>query len=109
MAHYTYSIIFPIYNEESCLEEVLTRTINTLSASHEPFEIICVDDCSTDGTWSIIQRVHERYPQVIKGIQFLRNFGHQLGVFAGIKHSQGEYIAVLDADGQDPPEILPAM
>jgi len=103
-----YSVIFPIYNEESCLKEVIQRSIDALEPLCQPYEIICIDDCSTDSSWSIIQEFHRKHPQV-KGLRFLRNFGHQIGVFAGIKHSSGKYVAVLDADGQDPPELLPPM
>ena len=103
-----YSIILPIYNEESCLKEVITRICNVMEQMHEVYEIICVDDCSKDSTWAIIEQFHVKN-HAIKGIHFLRNFGHQIGVFAGIKHSNGQYIAILDADGQDPPELLPDM
>lgn len=103
-----YSIILPIYNEESCLKEVLGRICNTMEQLNEVYEVICIDDCSKDSTWSIIQQVNSQNAAV-KGIHFLRNFGHQIGVFAGIKHSKGQYIAILDADGQDPPELLPDM
>ncbi len=103
-----YSIVLPIYNEESCLREVLKRITTTMESMHEPYEVICIDDCSKDSTWSIIQDLHSQNPS-IKGLHFLRNFGHQIGVFAGIRHSKGKYLAILDADGQDPPELLPEM
>ena len=103
-----YSVILPIYNEESCLREVVERIVKALDLSGEPYEIICVDDCSKDSTWPIISEIH-RTNASVKGIHFIRNFGHQIGIFAGIKHCKGEYIAVLDADGQDPPELLPQM
>lgn len=104
----TYSVILPIFNEESCLEEVLQRIESTLSKMGEPFEIICVDDGSVDNSWAIISQWHARNPSV-KGLHFSRNFGHQLAIFAGIKYCIGNYIAIMDADGQDPPEILPQL
>ena len=107
-AHCDYTVIYPIYNEESCLKEVIQRTINTLNPLSRPYEIICIDDCSTDASWSIIKEFNRENPQV-KGLRFSRNFGHQIGVFAGIRNSCGNYVAVLDADGQDPPELLPEM
>jgi dolichol-phosphate mannosyltransferase len=103
-----YSVIVPIYNEESCLREVLGRISKALDPLPVTYEIICVDDCSQDSSWSIIQHLHAKNPSV-KGLRFFRNFGHQVAVFAGISHSAGDYIAVIDADGQDPPELLPEM
>jgi dolichol-phosphate mannosyltransferase len=103
-----YSVILPIYNEESCLREIVGRVGSAMDAMNTSYEIICVDDCSTDSTWSIIESLHSTRPSV-KGVRFFRNFGHQIAVFAGISHTTGDYIAVLDADGQDPPELLPRM
>jgi len=103
-----YSVVLPIYNEESCLLEVVGRVAVAMDSLQASYEIICVDDCSRDATWSIIEALHADNPRV-KGLRFFRNFGHQIAVFAGISHSRGSYIAVIDADGQDPPELLPAM
>jgi len=103
-----YSIILPIYNEEECLDELLSRIINVMSGLSKAYEIICVDDGSTDKSWDIINKLNEE-KSFVKGIKFLRNFGHQAAISAGIKDSSGEIIAVLDSDGQDPPEILPDM
>lgn len=100
-----YSVILPIYNEESCLPQVLQRVETVLTGLGRPHEIICVDDCSVDATWSIIQQFCQRN-SAFKGLRFKRNFGHQAAVYAGIQYSSGNYVAVLDADGQDPPELL---
>ncbi len=108
MTAYRYSIILPIFNEEGCLVEMINRLENVLNILGGTFEIICVDDCSIDSSWSIIQNLHGQKP-FVKGIRFKRNFGHQLAVYAGIKKCNGDYIAVLDSDGQDPPEILPQL
>ncbi len=102
----TYSIIFPVHNEKAVLAEILQRTISVLEGLRASYEIICVDDYSTDGSWEIIEELHHKNSH-IKGIKFSRNFGHQSAIYAGIKHCTGDYIAVLDADGQDPPELLP--
>lgn len=85
---------------------MLDRLERILSPLGETFEIICVDDGSKDSSWTIVQQTHQS-KSFVKGIKFLRNFGHQLAVYAGIKVSSGQYIAIMDADGQDPPEILP--
>ena len=102
------SVVYPVFNEESCLRDVIQRTIKALDSTGQPYEIICVDDCSTDSSWKIIQELHQAN-NAVKGARFLRNFGHQIGVYAGIKYTTGDYVAVLDADGQDPPELLPEM
>ena len=103
-----YSVILPIYNEESCLADVVNRIARALDPLQVSYEIVCVDDCSSDATWSIIQELHASNP-CVKGLRFFRNFGHQIAVFAGISHGKGQYVAVMDADGQDPPELLPSM
>ena len=84
----TYSVIMPIYNEEDCLSEMIERVDAVLSTRGETHEIICVDDCSTDRTWEIIQRYHGE-KSAVKGIRFVRNFGHQKAIFAGLKHCRG--------------------
>jgi len=103
-----YSIILPIHNEEGCLADMMARILKTMSDLGNNFEVLCVDDGSTDSSWEIINEFHQKNASV-KGIQFLRNFGHQAAIHAGIKNCSGDYVAILDADGQDPPEILPDM
>ncbi|HLG38520.1 MAG TPA: glycosyltransferase, partial [Chitinophagaceae bacterium] len=85
-----YSVILPILNEESCLRDVLKEIELNLQALGKIFEIICIDDGSTDSTWAIIEHLNKEKP-FIKGIRFSRNFGHQIAVYAGIKHSCGDY------------------
>jgi len=103
-----YSVVLPVYNEEQCLQEVINRIMKVLKQLGEPFEIVCIDDGSSDNTWPMLLQMSRVEPS-LRGIKFLRNFGHQLAVYAGIKYCTGEYIAILDADGQDPPEILPQL
>ena len=103
-----FSIILPVHNEEACLAEVIDRIIAAMSGTGQTFEIICVDDGSTDKSWNIINKLNQE-KSCVKGVKFLRNFGHQAAINAGIKECAGQYISVLDADGQDPPEILPDM
>ncbi|MGE0266949.1 MAG: glycosyltransferase family 2 protein [Candidatus Omnitrophota bacterium] len=101
-----YSIVLPVFNEEACLPDILRRLETILTPLGEPFEVICVDDGSKDSSWAIIEQTNRTKP-FVKGVKFLRNFGHQLAVFAGIKLCRGQFIAIMDADGQDPPELLP--
>ncbi len=102
----TYSVILPVFNEEECLPETLSRLEKVLGGLGGPYEIICVDDGSRDRSWAIVEEAAERN-SAVRGIRFQRNFGHQNAVFAGIRQCRGEFIVIMDADGQDPPEILP--
>jgi glycosyltransferase involved in cell wall biosynthesis len=87
------------------LFEQLDREVQTWC---DDYEVILVDDGSTDETWPIIQSIHSRYPRW-KGIRLGRNFGHQLALRAGLQATSGEIVVVLDADLQDPPEVAGQM
>jgi len=74
-----YSVILPVYNEEDCLEGVMNRILTVMSEFSEAFELICVDDGSTDRSWDIVSVFNKKRP-LVKGIKFLRNFGHQSAI-----------------------------
>lgn len=101
-----YSIIFPVYNEEENIQNLYKRTAKVMDRLENDYEIIFVNDGSFDNTAKLLFELHQKYPHV-KIINFSRNFGHQTAVAAGLNYSKGDYTAVLDADLQDPPEILP--
>lgn len=101
-----YTIIFPVYNEEENIENIYKQTARVMNTLKNQYEIIFVNDGSFDNTLDTLARLHEKHGEV-KIINFSRNFGHQTAVTAGLHHAIGEAIAVLDADLQDPPEILP--
>ncbi len=100
-----YSVIFPVFNEEENVDLLYKRVSNVLKKMGD-HEIIFVNDGSYDNTLYKLQKLHEKNESV-KIINFSRNFGHQMAVSAGLKYSTGDAIAILDADLQDPPEILP--
>ncbi len=100
------SLIVPCYNEEALIAESGARITSVMEAAAIPFEIIFINDGSTDQTFSIIQRMSKN-DQRVKCISFSRNFGHQPAVSAGIHHASGEAAVILDADLQDPPELIP--
>lgn len=100
------SIIAPAYNEEGTLREFCSRTAAVLKSSARTYEIILVDDGSTDHTLSIIQEIRRDDPQV-RCISFSRNFGHAAAISAGIDYAEGSVVVIMDADLQDPPEVLP--
>ncbi len=102
------SIVIPLLNEEESLTE-LSHWIAGVMASHGiSYEIIFIDDGSTDNSWDIIRQLSESQPE-IRGIRFLRNFGKSQALHAGFKAAQGDLVATMDADLQDNPEEIPAM
>ena len=101
-----YSIIIPVYNEAENIEALYARLSTVMKKMGKPYELLFVNDGSQDTTGNILHSLHSKDTQV-KVINFSRNFGHQMAVTAGLTYCAGEYIAVIDADLQDPPEILP--
>lgn len=103
------SVVVPVHNEEGVLPrffEELKRVINSLSLS---WEVIFVDDGSTDGSWRIISALHRKHSDVVRGVRFTRNFGKEAAIYAGLKASCGKGVVVMDADLQHPPELIPEM
>jgi dolichol-phosphate mannosyltransferase len=102
------SVIIPIYNEEMNLVPMNNRIIAALMPLHLHYEIIYVNDGSKDNSLPIIMGLSEENASV-KYIDFSRNFGHQIAISAGLEHAVGERIVIMDGDGQDPPELIPAL
>ena len=99
------SVIIPVYNDR----ENLAKCLDALEKSHfKDYQLIVVDDGSTDQSWSIISR-HALKDKKVRGIRFTRNFGHQHAVLAGLRATQFSYIGIIDADLQDPPEYILTM
>lgn len=103
------SAVVPCFNEQDCLHELHARLSDSCrSAVGEDYEIILVNDGSRDGTWAIMQELAAHDPRLF-AVNLARNHGHQLALTAGLSLSQGERIFIMDADLQDPPELLSAM
>lgn len=103
------SVVIPCYNEEAVLEEMRRRLTAVCEAMvGDDFEVILVDDGSRDATRQILMRFHSEDPRFV-AVLLSRNHGHQLALTAGLSVTRGARILVLDADLQDPPELLPAM
>ena len=100
-----YSIIVPIYNEISCLDVLYSRLSEVLDSTGESWELVLVDDGSKDGSTEMIRELSQKDPRV-RAVIFARNFGHQIAVTAGMDYSRGEAVAIIDADLQDPPEVI---
>lgn len=103
-----YSIVVPAYNEEAVLEESYKRLTRVMKEMGEPYELIFVDDGSRDETANIIKGFCEQ-DECVRLVSFSRNFGHQAAVSAGIDFAQGQAVILIDADLQDPPEVIPEM
>ena len=101
----TYSIIAPIFNEAGNLPELHRRVSEVMNSTGEPWELLLVDDGSSDQSTDLIRQYAEQDPHVCPLI-FARNFGHQIAVTAGLDYSRGEAVIIIDADLQDPPEVI---
>lgn len=102
------SLVVPAFNEEEAMEQSFERTYRAMSSIGYPFEIIYIDDGSRDRTWEIIFRLAREHEEV-KALRFSRNFGHQLAVTAGMDEAKGDAVIIMDADLQDPPEVIANM
>jgi glycosyltransferase involved in cell wall biosynthesis len=103
------SIVVPCFNEEACLSELHQRLgAAARIAMGEDYELVLVNDGSRDGSWAIMQQMATADPHVV-AVNLSRNHGHQLALTAGLDLCRGDVILIIDADLQDPPELLPAM
>ena len=102
------SVVAPCFNEQAVLPEFLRRVGAVLDGIGGTAEIVVVDDGSADGTWAVMTEAAARDPRVV-AVRLMRNHGHQLALTAGLTICRGERILVIDADLQDPPELLPDM
>lgn len=103
-----YSIVVPVYNEELVIGETYKRLKQVMDSTNETYEIIFVNDGSKDGTVEIAKTICNM-DENIKLLSFSRNFGHQLAISAGMDYSSGNAVVVIDADLQDPPEVILGM
>jgi glycosyltransferase involved in cell wall biosynthesis len=103
-----HSLVVPLYNEEAVIEETHRRLTSVMSALREPYEIIYVNDGSIDRTGYLAREICESDPHA-KLLTFSRNFGHQTAITAGMDHASGEAVIVIDADLQDPPDVIPKL
>ena len=101
----TYSIVAPIYNEKENLPELYRRINEVMDSTDEPWELVLVDDGSVDGSTDII-RALAREDKRIRPVIFARNFGHQIAITAGWDYARGDAVVIIDADLQDPPEVI---
>jgi len=102
------SLVIPVFNEEKLIDELISRTIAALESFTRDYEVIFVDDGSTDQSLSKIL-LHKKKNKNIKVLSLSKNFGHQAAYTAGLEHAKGDILAMMDGDLQDPPELLAEM
>ena len=108
MTNMKISLVIPVYNEEYLIDELISRTSSALEKFCHDFEILIVDDGSTDCSLQKLLN-QQKSSNHIKIITLSRNFGHQAAFSAGLEHAGGEFVAMMDGDLQDPPELLERM
>jgi dolichol-phosphate mannosyltransferase len=104
----TFSVVCPIFNESQTIHELYQRLKDVLDELNEPWELLLVDDGSTDGSTEMIRELASQDGRV-RPVIFARNFGHQLAVTAGMDYARGQAVVIMDSDLQDPPELLPEL
>ena len=102
------SIVLPILNEEKNLEELHSRLTESLAKLGREYEIIAIDDGSTDSSFEVLKRLHERDPR-LRVIRFRRNFGQTAAISAGFHHARGDIIITMDSDLQNDPDDIPRL
>ena len=102
------SVVIPLYNEEESLPELYTWIERVMNANKFSFEVIFVNDGSTDRSWKVIEGLSEKHENV-KGIKFRRNYGKSPALYCGFKEAQGDVVITMDADLQDSPDEIPEL
>ncbi|NJC98354.1 MAG: glycosyltransferase [Anaerolineales bacterium] len=101
----TYSIVAPIYNEKDNIPELYRRVKDVMDSTDEPWELVLVDDGSTDGSTGMLRELAKK-DRHVRPVIFARNFGHQIAITAGWDYARGDAVVIIDADLQDPPELI---
>ncbi len=102
------SLVIPCYNEEEVLPELRRRLQELVAQYSFPIEVVLIDDGSRDNTWPLICK-YSQEDTFVKAVRLARNFGHQTAITCGLDQTRGEVVVILDADLQDPPELIPEM
>ena len=102
------SVVVTVYNEAACVEELYRRALTALDDGPRTFELIFVDDGSTDGTFAALERLHRADPRV-RAVRFKRNFGQHPAMHAGLARTRGDIVVTMDGDLQNAPEDIPRL
>ena len=103
------SVIIPLYNEEESLPELFSWISRVMKENNFTYEVIFVNDGSTDGSWDVISRLHDENPELVRGIKFRRNYGKSPALYCGFKEAKGSVVITMDADLQDSPDEIPEL
>ncbi|MGH2441757.1 MAG: glycosyltransferase family 2 protein [Chloroflexota bacterium] len=103
-----YSVIAPVCNEDETLPRFYERITAVMEKLGEPYEVVLINDGSTDRSYEVMRGLHARDARV-KVIDFSRNFGHQIAISAGLDRAAGQVVVIIDSDLQDPPEVIPEL
>jgi len=108
IGNHKFSVVIPVYNSEKTLIELTNRLSDTFSKIMVDYEIILIDDCSSDNSWRILKELHQKNNN-IKIIHLQKNFGQHNAILCGLNYAQGDYIITMDDDLQNPPEEIPKL
>lgn len=103
------SVVVPLYNEQESLPELMAWIDRVCRENALAYEVIMVDDGSSDDSWSVVERLKEEYPETLRAIRFMRNYGKSAALYCGFEAAEGEVVFTMDADLQDSPDEIPAM
>ncbi|MGA8596797.1 MAG: glycosyltransferase family 2 protein [Bryobacteraceae bacterium] len=103
------SIVIPIYNEEVLVAQLNAEIHRVMASSPEPWEVIYVNDGSSDKSLELLMEIHERFPKTVVVADLSRNWGHQAAITAGVSLAKGAATIIMDGDFQDPPALIPEM
>jgi len=103
------SVVIPLYNEEESISELYSWIDNVMVKNGYSYEVIFVNDGSTDGSWEAIEQLYRENPDHVKAIKFRRNYGKSPALYCGFKEAQGNVVITMDADLQDSPDEIPGL
>ncbi len=103
------SVVIPLYNEEESITELYSWIERVMKANNFSYEVIFINDGSTDRSWDIIAELHQQQPDCVKGIKFRRNYGKSPALYCGFAECQGDVVITMDADLQDSPDEIPEL
>ena len=103
------SIVVPLYNEAESLPDLFAWIARVMGENGFSYEVIFVNDGSTDASWQVIESLQQQHPDIVKGIKFRRNYGKSPALYCGFRQAEGDIVVTMDADLQDSPEEIPEM
>lgn len=103
------SVVIPLYNEEESLPELFDWIKRVMDENHFSYEVLFINDGSTDGSWKVIEQLKAQNPDVVHGIKFRRNYGKSPALYCGFARTQGDVVITMDADLQDSPDEIPEL